>query len=159
MKLLSHVGDTLVFLIEASELDLIRWLMEQETGPRHPVVLSRSGEGLPEEAAADLELAMSERRRANLDFLRSVLQLNGSYLRSSTSSEDGCGLTLSHGDVERLLQVFNDIKLAHWERLGCPEDGASLKRKPTPEEWPSLAVMDVVNEIQMLLLYALNVRD
>lgn len=159
MKLLSHSGDQLVFLLEATEVDLLRWLREQKAGRRQRNRLSRTPEAMPDGASADLALAMSQRRRANRSFLRRVLQLEGPYLTSSRTSDEGYGLTLSRADVERLLQVLNDLKLAHWEHLGCPDEGAQAKKKPTPEEWPSFAVMQVVNELQMLLLWAIDLRD
>ena len=160
MKLLSNEGGRFVFYLSENEAETLDWAISQNADLRGPlVILSRGRGSMPEGAESDLRAAMKQVRQANADFLRRVLEPNGEYLKASAGEEGGFGLTLTREDLERVFQASNEIKLRHWEALGCPDEGTQSKIEPESDQWLNIAVMDLVNQIQMILLHALNEND
>ncbi len=156
MQLLSNEGQRLVFLLDKEEVGLLQHLVELGcSAQRRPVRFSRRPQDLPPGAAEDFASATRRSQAAGRAFLHRVFQPGGGFLQASTTDGQGSGLTLTRPQLELLLQALNDIKLAHWEQLGCPEEKA-IADDATPDELPSHLVMDLVNQVQMLLLNAVD---
>lgn len=160
MQLLSHNGDRLVFHLEKEEVELFQHLIEFGlTEQRGPVCFSHAPGKLPRGAADDFVAAVQKSQLAGREFLRRVFQPDGDHLQASAAEAKGYGLTLTRPEMERLLQALNDIKLAHWEALGYPEGGAHSEDEVPPEGLPSVLIMDLINQVQMLLLSAISAVD
>lgn len=154
MQLLSNEGDRLVFLLHREEVNVLQHLVELGChARRRPVRFSQRPQNLPPGAAEDFAAATRRSQAAGRAFLQRVFQPGGGFLQASTADGQGSGLTLTRPQLEQLLQALNDIKLAHWEQLGCPAE-PSVADDATPDELPSHLVMDLVNQVQMLLLSA-----
>ena len=154
MQLLSNEGERLVFLLDKEEVELLQHLVELGcSAQRRPVRFSRRPQDLPAGASEDFAAATHRSQAVGRAFLHRVFQPGGGFLQASTADGQGSGLTLSRPQLEQLLQALNDIKLAHWEQLGCPEE-PSVADDAAPDELPSHLVMDLVNQVQMLLLSA-----
>jgi len=155
MQLLSQDSERLVFHLERSEVQLLRQLVRWGlTAERSAAALSRDPTSLPGGAAAEFTAAQGRRAGEHRAFLEQVFAPKGSHLQAPAAGRKGYGLTLTRPEVERLLQALNEIKLAHWERLGCPdEDTAEIAE--TPENRVSELVMELSNQAQSILLRAL----
>lgn len=159
MKLLSQNADRLVFQLDPREVEILRQLVQVGlTAERGPIRMSQKPEALPEGALEDFAAAMEQSRAAGRALLQRVFEPQGGYLQEASGGARGCGLTLTRPDLEQLLQALNELKLAHWERLGCPDEEAPDEPESL-EDLPSWMVIDLVNQVQMLLLRALASED
>lgn len=159
MQLLSQDPDRLVFHVDPREVEILRQLVEVGlTARRGAICLSQDPEVLPAGALEDFAAAMEKSQATGRAFLKQVFQPDGGYLQEPAAGARGCGLTLTRTDLEQLLQALNELKLAHWERLGCPGDEADSEEESTAA-LPSMMVIDLVNQVQMLLLRALANED
>lgn len=160
MKLLSHDGERLVFLLSLREVKSMRHLVALGAAAhRGTVRLSHAPEALPPSAVEDFNAAIALQQRANREFLQQLFSPTSAQLTAPTRGRRGFGLTLSRAEVERFLQALNEIKLAHWEYLGCPEFEVDEIPEVHPTNFPSMWLMDAVNELQMLFLRALASPD
>ncbi len=160
MKLLSHDRDRLVFHLNQKEVDGLRRLVELGlSASRRPIRLSHAPEALPPNAVEDFTAALAQQQLANRRFLAQVFGPGSTQLQPAGPGRKGYGLTLTPAEVEQVLQTLNDLKLAHWERLGCPEFDADEAPELDPAHFSSLWLMDAVNELQMLFLRALASPD
>jgi hypothetical protein len=96
-----------------------------------------------------LEEAVAEQRAANKKQLETLL----TDPRRFADTETGCRMTLSAGDVEWLLQVFNDVRVGSWVHLGLPEERIE---KLTLENAPHLWAMEMAGYFESQLLKALE---
>ena len=159
MQLLSHDGERLMFHLDSDEVVILRQLVDlgltAQGGARR---LSRAPDALPPGALEDFKASMQASVDAGRAFLARVFAPGGGYLRDPAPGARGFGLALSRPDVEQLLQALNEVKLAHWERLGCPEE-LDTPDDVTPLTLSSMVVMDLANQVQMLLLRAIDAQD
>jgi hypothetical protein len=151
VKLLRHSKDRFVFQLGKRERQLL--LAVLELYPR----LSTAHQKLSKSAAAPaaeadqqlLEEALAEQRAENKKELMALL----SDPKRSRPEPAGVRLSLAPVDLERLLQVLNDIRVGSWVRLGSPEEHLDiLDEKTAPDIW----AMEMSGFFQMHLLEAMG---
>jgi len=93
--------------------------------------------------------ALAEHRGENKAQLQSFL----ADMMHVEDQESGCRMTLSEAELERLLQLLNDIRVGSWVQLGAPEQKAEppLDNRTAPHFW----AMEISGYFQMRLLEAL----
>lgn len=150
MRLIKTDKDKYTFEIAAKEKRLLCKLLEL-----YPMIpagyqkLSRAT-ARPEDQQL-LEEALNAQRSQNR--LQALALVNAkSRFRPN---KNGYHLSLSHAQMESLLQVLNDIRIGSWLLLGSPEGPAeifaSLNDKTAPHFW----AMELSGEFQMCLIHAL----
>ena len=120
MKLIRTGKTRLCFHLAQREQRLLLQLLKLY--PRVPATyptLSRSGR-LPEPEANQrlLNEALAEQRAENQQRVQALL----ADPRRLRETEGGWHLSLTHAEVEWLLQLLNDIRVGSWIRLGSPDE-------------------------------------
>lgn len=147
----SRSHDKLVLQLGAKEKRLL-WdvLQRYPCLPEAYQPLSRTAE-LPDAQANQklLNEALAEHRAENKEHLEGFL---ADRLRLD-EPETGCRISLDDTEVERLLQLLNDIRVGSWLHLGAPEqkEEPPLDAKTAPHFW----AMEISGYFQMRLLEAL----
>ena len=153
MKLIERTAERLVFGLGSREKTFLERLLSYypilpDASPR----LTR--EPLAEMAEADLLLqnSLREHKLELAGWLRLHLAEGEALRRSAT----GWRLTLHAADSDRLLQIFNELRVGAWNKLGRPEalDDESLANLPGAV--PFFAIMTLAGQFQMNLLHALE---
>jgi Domain of unknown function (DUF2017) len=80
---------------------------------------SKTAKGEPGETRRLLEEALAAQREENRTAIFAMLNEPARFRRT----EHGFQFTLTAAELERLLQVFNDIRVGSWIALGSPEEG------------------------------------
>jgi hypothetical protein len=112
--------------------------------------LSKAGR-LPEPEANQrlLDEALAEQRAENKKQLQALL----TDPKRFEEAEAGWCLSLSHAEVEWVLQVLNDIRVGSWVILGSPEElHAELNEATAPHIW----AMEMAGYFQAQLLEGLG---
>lgn len=149
MKLIGRPKDGFEFQLPSREQQLLWQLLRLY--PRIPSKYQRlsKGTGLEESGQPLLEDALAETRAQNKRALQALLN-DPDRLKPH---ETGWRLKLSHGEVEWLLQVLNDIRVGSWIRLGSPESPfKALNTQTAPDVW----AMEMAGSFQMRLLEILH---
>ena len=145
---------TLRFTPEESAL----FLSLLETDPpasTNPQPLSRSSRIADHELNQEmLEDALKGFRKENRRRLRDFL----ADADRCRKTDDGLVLRLKPADIEWLLQVLNDIRIASWTRLGSPEDDMT-KFALDPETAPHLWAIEIAFSFQVVLLDAIKGKE
>jgi len=155
VKLLRTGKNGLVFQLGPREQQLLL-----ETVALYPLVpvahhrLSQGGEG-PQSNANQrlLEEALAEHRQANR---RQVLAMLNEPKRFQ-ATKSGFELTLTHAQIEWLLQVLNDLRVGSWLALGEPEPGEAPE--VTEQNARYQLTLEVCGMFQSFLLAALGVSE
>jgi hypothetical protein len=112
--------------------------------------LSR-GAKLPEPEANQrlLDDALAEQRAENQQRVQALL----ADPKRFAPVKEGCRVSLSAVDLEWLLQVFNDIRIGSWVRLGSPEEPLT---RLNPGTAPNFWAMEGAGYFEMQFLEALS---
>ena len=97
-----------------------------------------------------LEEALAEHRNENKKQLDAMLQEPGRFEDSPT----GYRLSLSAGQVEWLLQVFNDIRVGSWLQLGSPDEKKGKRLRINLKNARYVWAMELSGHFQYVLLSA-----
>jgi hypothetical protein len=153
MKLIERTADRLVFGLGSREKTFLERLLSYypilpDASPR----LTR--EPVTELAEADLLLqdALREQKLELSGWLRLHLAEGEALRRSPT----GWRLSLHAADIERLLQIFNELRVGAWTKLGCPESLDNESLSNLPGAVPFFAIMTLAGQFQMNFLHALE---
>lgn len=119
MKLVEQDGGRRVFALSGREKTLLERLLAF-----FPL---RSVEGArltrePSEAMADADELLRESLGERRVELASWMRLHLSEGEVFQKAASGWRLQVTDADLERLLQILNDLRVGSWVRLGCPED-------------------------------------
>jgi hypothetical protein len=79
----------------------------------------KTAKGEPDENQHLLEEALAAQRAENRNAILTMLKEPARFRRTG----HGFHFTLTAAELERLLQVFNDIRVGSWIALGSPEEG------------------------------------
>ncbi len=119
MKLVKKTDDEVVFWLHPDEYEALLMVVDQ-----YPVLkedyqtLSQSQDPKIVEAAQELlRQSLEEQKAENQRFKQTFMQ-QGKHLKRVGK---GYHLILKAHEVERLLQVLNDVRVGMWYALGCPE--------------------------------------
>jgi hypothetical protein len=151
MKLVRSANGKFVFhLGKRDKLMLLQILKLYPQIPSASQPLSKLGK-LPDSETNQrlLDEALAEQRAENKKHLETFL----TDPRRFADIETGCRLTLSHADMEWLLQVLNDIRVGSWVLLGSPEEKFdNLTLATAPHYW----AMELSGMFQSRFLEALD---
>jgi hypothetical protein len=155
VKLLRNGKAGLVFQLHPREKQLM--FATLELYPLVPAThhrLSRSGKiPQPNENQRLLEEALAEQRQENR---RQVLAMVNEPKRFR-ETKSGFELKLTRPQVERLLQVLNDVRVGSWLALGEPEQGE--EPEITEQNAKYHFALQVCGMVQSVLLAALGVSE
>ena len=96
-----------------------------------------------------LDEALAEHRNENKKFIKAFLADPRHFRHADESS----WMILSGGEIEWLLQVFNDVYVGNWILLGSPEDGMR-NLTVNDETAPHIGAMELAQAFQSTLLSA-----
>jgi hypothetical protein len=119
-----------------------------------PAYQTLSKSASPEQLQASRELlreALAAQQEENRRMLRDMFGA-----ARSPASSGRWQFTLDGRQVESLLQVLNDVRVGHWQALGCPDASAEARLEPTLPHLRSLLLMRLSGHFQTLLLEALE---
>lgn len=156
MKLLSRDDNRCVLQFTTQEKDLLLGLLPQY--PKLPAdyhQASRNG-NVDADVQALLADALTEQREKNRIAAQSLLD-DTAYFKPE--GEDWL-LTLTDAEIERFLQILNDLRVGSWLALDCPgqdEDGSYINfENVTAENVTDIWTMEVCGALQHELLKALH---
>ncbi len=153
MKLLERTPERLVFSLSGREKTFLERLLSFYPLQRDPrPSLSREHPGMYADGESLLHEALREQHLELGGWLRIHLS-DGEAIRRTTQ---GWRLILASADVERLLQVLNELRVSAWTRLGCPEEIADESLADAPGDVPMFAIMTLAGQFQMALIHALD---
>jgi hypothetical protein len=109
---------------------------------------SKTAKGAPDENQRLLEEALAAQRKENREAMLAMFNEPGRFRQTG----HGFQFTLMAAELERLLQVFNDIRVGSWIALGSPEEG----REPDMNEENAgyFLAMEVCGHAETVLLAA-----
>lgn len=157
MKLLEREGERLVFRMSARE----KVLLERVLGffPLRPEAQPGrlSKEADPRMDDAD-QLLMESLRDQKSD-LTTWIQHRLCEGEAFQVSGAGWRLVLDGADVERLLQVLNELRVSAWVKLGRPDQlDAAAEETASVAHAPLHALMVLTGQFEMILVHAM-MRD
>lgn len=155
MKLVERQGGRLVFSLANRErifLERLLTFFPMQPDVRPP--LSRDAESRFQLADAELLLheALREGHREATEWIK--LRFTEGEMLAKVKS--GWRLTLDEHDVERLLQILNEMRVGAWQRLGSPDDLREDLLASTPSQGPLYAIMTLAGQFEILLLQAIS---
>ena len=109
---------------------------------------SKSAKGEPDENQRLLEESLAAQRKENREAMLAMFSEPGRFRQT----ESGFRFTLTAAELERLLQVFNDIRVGSWIALGSPEEGAEPDMNE--ENAGHFLTMEVCGHVETVLLEA-----
>jgi hypothetical protein len=96
--------------------------------------------------------SMTETHAANRRRIERLLEARGRFKREGK----GYRFSLQRGELEWLLQVFNDIRVGCWLRLGSPDEKKMRVQDVTSETLPLWATMRACELFQWVFLHSLD---
>ena len=156
MKLLSRNQNGVVFLIGKRERQMMFGLLKHYpmlsgtyVSDRHtnPQTLKKNQELLRD--------ALAEQQKENRRLLDEFLAAKGRF----ADEELGYRFSLSLAEVEWLLQVFNDVRVGSWIKLGSPTLNNPVKIALDEEKVRLCWAMEIAGLFESELLQALQSSD
>jgi hypothetical protein len=152
MKLLERNAQGLSFSLGSREKTLLeRLLTFYPLRDENEPTLSREGGEKFREATLLLREGLREQRSELAEWIRRRL-VEGQAFRPG---EGGWRLSLEGSEPEHLLQVFNELRVGAWTKLGCPEELNDEAFATTPGRAPLYVIMTLAGEFEMVLVHAL----
>lgn len=155
MKLFRHEGETWEFRLGPREKGLLQHLLsfyplKPDTGP----VLSRTDPDSLKDATSLLEEALAE-QRIDLGEWSQRRIARGDALQQAG---DVWRLTLDGGEIEKLLQVLNELRVGAWTKMGCPDQLEENLLVTDLQRAPLCVIMMAAGQFEMDLLHAMHGR-
>lgn len=154
MKLLRRDGDTFDLQLGRQEKEvLLRVIQLYPLVPAAHHRLSR-GTQIPdqEENQKLLDDSLRAQRQANQKQVAALLNEPGRF----AAAGKGLRVTFTRGEMEWLLQVFNDLRVGSWLALGSPDFSATTELPKGPDSLRHLAIMDMAGALEGLFLGAIS---
>lgn len=113
--------------------------------------------GLEELASTEelLNEALDEQRTQHRQAVEKLLDAKNRFKRT----KDGYTFSVEAGEIERLLQVLNDIRVGCWLVLGQPENLDVNPDELKEEHFPLYIMMDACSFFQMAFIRALGTAN
>lgn len=156
MKLISRNENSCVFLIGKRERQMIFGVLKHYPMLSSTYVSDRHASA--ESAKKDQELlkeALAEQQKENRKWVDEFLKAEGRF----TEHDLGYQFTLTFAEAEWLLQVFNDIRVGCWVKLGSPTLTDSLRVALDEQKVRLCCTMEIAGLFESELLQALNSAD
>jgi hypothetical protein len=154
VKLLSHADGKYVIRLDSREHDaLLAAIGLRPHLPRAPRSLTADTAVEPGLRAAqgDLDAALTEHRQ---ELTTSIDQLLADPEKVSSQGK-GKVLTLTSDEIALVLQGLNDVRVAAWERLGCPNFDEGERPEVNQENFLCLWTIQATDLFQSFLLAVL----
>jgi hypothetical protein len=151
VKLLSRQKTKYVFLLGKREREMMLMLLRM-----YPVLSSsyhnpsHDSKGLID--AELLEEALAEQRQSNKKALKNLLATPGCFVEDDL----GFRFTVKRSEMEWLLQIFNDVRIGCWVKLGSPDQKTSFAPKLTEQNVQLLWAIEMAGLFEHEILEALN---
>ena len=155
MKLLSHADGKYVIRLDSREHDALLAAIGLRTHlPRAQRSLTADTAVEPGLRAAqgDLDNALTEHRQ---ELTTSIEQLLGNPEKVAAQGK-GKVLTLTSDEINLVLQGLNDVRVAAWERLGCPDFDEGQRPEVTQENFLCLWTIQATDLFQSFLIAVLT---
>jgi hypothetical protein len=149
MKLIRAGKERFTFRIGQREKELLF-----ETLKLYPLIpatyprFSQIAKGEPDETQRLLEEALAAQRAENRKAMLAMLNKPGRFKQI----ESGFQFTLKATELERLLQVFNDIRVGSWIALGSPEEDKEPEMSEANAGY--FMAMEICGHVETVLLDA-----
>lgn len=153
VKLLSREKNRCVFLIGKREREMMCNLLRM-----YPMLSAGYQKPTKDpKLKADAELlreALAEQHRANKEALEEMLKSKGRFVEDQM----GYRFSLKTSELEWLLQVFNDVRVGSWVKLGSPSPQNPFGAKLTEENVQLAWAMEMAGLFEHSILEALHSR-
>ena len=159
MKLLCREPDKLVFRLSKREYEALLVAVRLRSHlPRQArsITSDTPKEARLREAQEDLTNALKEHRQ---ELSRWAEDLLADPTRCAAQKGSGYQLTLSASDSELVLQTLNEVRIAAWEKLGCPNLATGDRPEISDENFLCFWAFQVTDMFQGTLLAALAGED
>jgi hypothetical protein len=158
VKLLRVENDRHVFELGRQEMYLFVVVLRlyPVIPPAHQLLTKSSG--TPDHSQQLLDEALAEQRKENKKLVENLLSDGKRFQQTA----EGAEVHLTAGEIEWLLQVFNDVRVGHWILLGSPEKDPRWAKTADPanaEIAAHISAMELAGMFQMELLVGLRRRS
>jgi len=153
MKLLRAEADQFEFEMRVGEQVRLRQVLQRY--PLVPASHHRLSHGqLPQSVENQqlLDEALQNLREENRQQVVSLLNEPQRFLKC----EPGYRATFTRGEIEWLLQVFNDVRVGSWIALGSPDEPPEFKPGMSAQAVLHLATMDLAAFFELCFLSAVS---
>ena len=154
MKLLHAAADTFQFEISEDEKGLLFHLLRlYPLVPATHYRLSKDKK-IPnrDENQLLLDEALSTQRLENRKQVEAMLNEPKRFVACAA----GCQVSFSRGEMEWLLQVFNDVRLGSWIALGSPDQLEEMRQRRRPQTARHVLTMDLAAFFEVAFLGAIS---
>ena len=156
MKLISKDGDEFELEFALEEKGLLFHLLGLY--PAVPVAYHRltKGKKIPnqEENQRLLDEAIQAQRKANQQEIIALVGKSGRFTDNAESSR----AVFRRDELERLLQVLNDVRIGNWIALGSPDDLQEQTIRTDKKSLRQLMLMEIAGGFEMFILGAISGR-
>ena len=154
MKLIAREEEEFVFALTAQEKGLMLTLLALfPQMPANHHRLTRAA-NLPEAAANQrlLEESLQAQKAEDLEWVNTTFQGPPRF----EPFEKGFLLRVKRSEMERLLQIFNEVRVGNWLALNAPDPEEKKKLAPISLTAPFIQRMELAGVFEMILLKALR---
>ena len=154
MKLIHAATDAFQFEISADEKGLLFQLLQlYPLVPATHYRLSKDRQiSNREENQLLLDETLSSQRLANRQQVEAMLNEPKRFATCAA----GYQVSFRRGEMEWLLQVFNDVRLGSWIALGSPDHQEEMRQRRKPQAARHLLIMDLTAFFETAFLDALS---
>jgi hypothetical protein len=154
MKLIHAAGETFQFEISEGEKGLLFHLLQLYPLVPAPHYRLSKDRQIPnrDENQRLLDEALSTQRLENRKQVEAMLQEAKRFAVCAA----GYLVTFSRGEMEWLLQVFNDVRLGSWIALGSPDQLEEMRQRRRPQAARHVLTMDLAAFFEMAFLGAIS---
>jgi hypothetical protein len=154
MKLIRRKDEQFVFEMNDREKSLLHLILNQfPLVPRAHHRLRKTKKLPNAEASAQLlEETLKSQQLENRKWLMAMLEAT-KYFKSR---KEGFHFTIKRPEIERLLQVLNDVRVGSWLALGAPDLDEKEKLEVTEKTAAHVYRMELAGAFEMFFLEALT---
>jgi hypothetical protein len=154
MRLAGRQKDDFVFTLTAQEKGLMLTLLK--FFPQVPVAHHRLNQIAPLPAVAESQRLLEESLAAHKAEEKEWVATTFHGPRRFKAVDGGFHLKVKRAEMERLLQIFNDLRVGSWLALNAPDLEQKKNLSPTRLTAPFIQRMELAGIFEMILLKALQ---
>jgi hypothetical protein len=159
VKLLSHSAGKFALRLDSREYDALLaalGLRAHLSRTRRSLTTDTATDPKLRAAQADFDAALGEFQK---ELTGTLDRLLADPEKCATQGKGARVLTLTEEEIGLLLQGLNDVKIAAWERLGCPNFEEGKRPEVCEENFLCLWVMQATDLFQSFLLAVVQGDD
>ena len=154
MRLARRQKNDFVFVLTAQEKGLMLTLLE--FFPQVPVAHHRLNQLAPSAAVAESQRLLEDSLAAHKAEEKEWVATTFQGPRRFQPVAGGFHLKVKRAEMERLLQIFNDLRVGSWLALNAPDLEQKRNLSPTRLTAPFIQRMELAGIFEMILLKALQ---